>query len=34
MVVDLRNQPSGVYMIDLVDASGVRLQSGKVIIQH
>ncbi|HRF26125.1 MAG TPA: GEVED domain-containing protein [Ferruginibacter sp.] len=32
MDVDLRNMPKGVYVIDLVDAGGVRMETGKVII--
>ncbi len=32
MDVDMSKQPKGVYIIDLTDASGVRLQSERVII--
>jgi hypothetical protein len=33
MDVILKNVGSGVYFVDLTDASGVRLQSGKVVIK-
>ncbi len=33
MDVDMRKVSSGVYFVDLVDAAGVRLQSGKVVIK-
>lgn len=32
MDIDLRNQPKGVYIIDVVDAAGKRLQTGRVIV--
>jgi hypothetical protein len=32
MDVDLRKLSKGVYVIDLVDAGGVRMETGKVII--
>ena len=33
MDVDLRNVASGVYFVDLIDASGMRLQTGKAVIK-
>jgi hypothetical protein len=33
MDVILKNVGSGVYFVDLTDAAGVRLQSGKVVIK-
>ena len=32
MDIDLRNQPKGIYVIDVVDAAGKRLQTGRVIV--